>query len=231
MCRLSEKYAPKTLSEVVGQPEAVRALQAFCKAPEAAGFLFVGDGGIGKSSLIRALSNDLGISEWDTHRYSGPKLTKEATEELFDRKLRFRPMYGKFVLLVVEEFEACASKEVRMLLKDYLSEGQWPRHLIVLISSNYIGKLEPALLQRFAVYHLRSDDDLGILALPWLKEVYAKECAERGITPDPKGLCNGSRIYAGGYVKPTDLLDGQKPRYSIRAALTAMEKMLSYQGL
>jgi replication-associated recombination protein RarA len=218
------------LAEVVGQPETVRALQGFCKAPEAAGFLFVGEPGIGKSSLIQALQNDLGISEWDTHRYAGPKLTKEATEELFDRKLRFRPMYGEFVLLIVEEFEGCASKEVRMLLKDYLSEGRWPRHLIILISSNCIGKLEPALLERFTVFELRSNEDLGLLALPRLKEIYAAECADRGITPDPKGLCNGSKVYGGGWVKPADLLEGAKPRYSIRAALTAMERMFAYTG-
>jgi replication-associated recombination protein RarA len=229
MCRLSEKYAPKTLGDVVGQPAVVKALQKFCASPEAAGFLLVGAPGIGKSSIIAAVEHDLGVSEWDTYRYSGPELTLEVARDLFEGKLRFRPMGGRFALVIVEEFERCPSSAVQGYLKDRLGEGRWPRHLILLMSSNFIARgVDEALLERFTVYELRSDEELGRRALPRLKEIYAAEMRERGFTPHPNGLCNGDRVFAGGWVKPRDLLEGGQPRYSIRAALAAIERGFAY---
>jgi hypothetical protein len=139
-------------------------------------------------------------------------------------KLRFRPMSGRFNLVIIEEFERCASDQVRTMLKDRLGEGQWPSSLIVLITSNDISKLEPALLERFTICPLRSDMDFGVLCLDRLKEIYAAECAERGLAQASKGLCNGARLYSGGVVR--DLLDGS--RYSMRAALTSIEKLFAY---
>jgi len=223
MCRLSEKYAPKTLGEVVGQPETVNALKRFVQRPEASGWLFVGGPGCGKSSIVRALQNELGIDQWSTYRYAGPDLDLAATKDLF-AKLRFRPMSGRFNLVIIEEFERCASDQVRTMLKDRLGEGQWPSSLIVLITSNDISKLEPALLERFQVCHLRSDMDFGVLVLPRLQQIYAKECEDREVKALAKGLCNGARLYSGGVVR--DLLDGS--RYSMRAALSAIERLFAY---
>src|SRR5262249_34867531 len=58
---LLEKYRPRTLADVLGQPAAVRALQGFAAAPYPHAFLFAGPTGTGKSSAAMCLANDLGI--------------------------------------------------------------------------------------------------------------------------------------------------------------------------
>ncbi len=221
MCRLSEKYAPATLSEVVGQGEAVRVLEAFSRRPDRAGFLLRGSGGIGKSGAIAALLADLGAEELAVHRVSGSELTIDECKRLFDRVFRLRPMFGTWHVLVIEEFEGCPSKAVRSYLKDRLGEGQWPSRLIVLISSNDTTGIDPALLERFQILDLRSDKELGFLVFPRLRAIWEREAAERDV-PSRVRPWNGSPIVEGGLWKDEE---GQE-RYSIRRALSAMERLL-----
>ena len=52
--KLTDKYRPRTLSEVLGQPEIVASLQRFVAAPYSCAMLFHGDSGIGKTSAAYA---------------------------------------------------------------------------------------------------------------------------------------------------------------------------------
>lgn len=59
----TEKYRPTTLSQVVGQKEAVGILSA-CKQLDLVDiphFLFIGEAGIGKTSVAKAFANDMGM--------------------------------------------------------------------------------------------------------------------------------------------------------------------------
>src|SRR5262245_17759418 len=59
---LTERYRPRTLAEVFGQPAAVRQLQQFAALPFARAFLFFGPTGVGKSCAAVAFANDLGVA-------------------------------------------------------------------------------------------------------------------------------------------------------------------------
>ena len=60
--RLTEKYRPSTLSDVVGQGFAVDTLQQFAAAPYPTACLFSGDTGLGKTTYTRALASDMAIN-------------------------------------------------------------------------------------------------------------------------------------------------------------------------
>ncbi len=62
--RLSSRYQPTTLDEVVGQPAVVRRLKALTMEPYTCCVLLEGAGGTGKSATAKALASDLNIPEY-----------------------------------------------------------------------------------------------------------------------------------------------------------------------
>src|SRR5437016_587114 len=57
---LVEKYRPRCLAELLGQPDVRSALETFVTAPYPAAMLFVGETGMGKTSAAYALAYELG---------------------------------------------------------------------------------------------------------------------------------------------------------------------------
>jgi DNA polymerase III gamma/tau subunit len=58
---LVEKYRPRTLADLIGQPDAVEQLTLWLADPYPVAFLFEGESGTGKSSAALALAHDLGV--------------------------------------------------------------------------------------------------------------------------------------------------------------------------
>lgn len=58
---LIDKYRPRRIDDVLGQPEVVRALRSFVQSPHVGAFLFAGPTGTGKTSAAYCLAADLGI--------------------------------------------------------------------------------------------------------------------------------------------------------------------------
>ena len=71
MPRLTEKYRPATLDEIVGQPKAITAIRRVIERPgfDGGAFWIVGPSGAGKTSLARIIAktfaDGLGIDELD----------------------------------------------------------------------------------------------------------------------------------------------------------------------
>ncbi len=59
---LTEKYRPRTLGDIAGQPAAVSLLRAFAADPYSAAFILAGETGTGKTSAAWALAADLGCN-------------------------------------------------------------------------------------------------------------------------------------------------------------------------
>jgi len=180
--RLSEKYIPATLDEIVGQPAVVSRLKQFVESPSPCCLLFVGEPGIGKTAAANALANDLGVCPWTgRHQIGAARLGVERIEKLFDDTLRMRPMEGVWHVLIVEELERCVSDGARSELKTRLSEGEMLPRLILVATSNDVSKLEPALLERFSQFAFGSGPAFHEACLPTLAAIWEQECAQRGL--------------------------------------------------
>jgi DNA polymerase III delta prime subunit len=88
---LFDKYRPRRLSEVVGQPGAAM-LGRFARKPFRSCWLLEGPPGTGKSASAHALAEELGCTIFSKHVVSGNKLTRETAEQLFNHTVRCVPM-------------------------------------------------------------------------------------------------------------------------------------------
>jgi len=184
--RLSANYQPTTLNEVVGQPAVVRRLKNLVANPFPCCIMMEGRGGIGKSSIAKALIHDLNVCPWSgLVEYSAANLTIDEVRWLFghpvegrERSAGFRmmPMTGSpWHVLLIEEMELLPSKNVIPLLKDDLSEQNLPPRLIVIATSNDVSSLDEALLQRFDVYPLSCGPSFADACRDRLGEIWEKE--------------------------------------------------------
>ena len=186
--RLSSKYQPTTLDEVVGQPAIVRRLKRFVADPVACCLLFEGRGGIGKSATAKALVNDLGVCPYSgLHEYSASDLNIELVRRLFGQTFRLWPMIGcPWHVLVIEELELLPSRNVSAALKDALSEQHMPERLIVVATSNDASCLDEALLQRFDVFSFSCGPYFAEACRDRLGTAWEQET--RAGVPVPKGV-------------------------------------------
>jgi replication-associated recombination protein RarA len=178
--RLSAKYEPTTLDEVVGQPGIMRRLKELVANPAPGCALLEGRGGLGKSAAAKALALDLGVSEYaGLTEYAACRLKIEDVDELFNHKFRLTPMMGvPWHILVIEELERCVSDAVNSALKYWLSEQHIPSRLIVIATSNDASGLDEALLQRFDIYPFSCGPSFAAACIDRLGEIWHTELGE-----------------------------------------------------
>lgn len=209
--RMSEKWTPTTLDEVVGQPGPVSRLKRLANNPRSDRLILIGPPGIGKSCSAAAFANDLGCCEWSGRvTVSAARLGIEQIDELW-RKLSLRPMNGcTWKVLVIEEMERCVSDQARAQLKVRMSEGELPDHVIVLATSNETKYLDPAILERFDELAYSGGDAFHEACIRRLQEIWFQEMVDRDLSPVPSVP---SAFNTWG-------VDGQ--RFSMRMALNRM---------
>ncbi len=205
--RLSQRYQPMTLDEVVGQPAIVRKLKRLAASPYPCCLLFEGRGGVGKSAAAKALIHDLGVCPFSgLVEYSASNLSIEEVRRLFGQTFRLRPMTGsRWHVLLVEELELIVSKHVNAALKDELGEQHMPERLIVVATSNDASGLDEALLQRFDVFPFSAGPTFAEACQERLAWIWQRE-----IGPDiplPQGI---------------EQLGWRQNNYSMRRAMTAL---------
>jgi hypothetical protein len=145
--RLTDKYRPRTLAEVLGQPEVVGSLRRFAANPYPCAMLFTGDSGIGKTSAAYALAHDLGCAVDATDlggvfEIPSGSQSADSVRKVLDT-LRYRPLCGSgWRVLMVNECDRMALP-VETIWLDALEH--LPRQTVVVFTTN-----EPERLnQRF----------------------------------------------------------------------------------
>lgn len=216
--RLSERYRPRTLSDVCGQP-CISRLKGFCLRPFNGCWLFEGPAGTGKTGAAYAMAADLGADPaFGILEYNGADLSVETTREML-RLMQLRPLCGQWLVVIIDELERL-HPTVQGILKERLESRRLPPHVVVIATSNDPSALSSALLQRFLREYFRADSKFADaanerIAAAWL-EIVGSPIAERGW--GRWGFENGSNNAAGN------------PQFSFRVAWDCFQKALLRQA-
>ncbi|HEX4588606.1 MAG TPA: AAA family ATPase, partial [Gemmataceae bacterium] len=187
--KLTDKYRPRTLAEVLGQPEIVASLQRFVAAPYSCAMLFTGDSGIGKTSAAYALAHDLGcaVEEGElggVFEIPSGSQTAESVRKILDL-LRYRPLCGSgWRVLMVNECDRMALP-VETIWLDALEH--LPAQTVVVFTTNEPARLSQRFRNRCEEYAFLGGSDR---LKPWI-DALARRLWERegdGEMPDLDGM-------------------------------------------
>jgi len=170
---LTEKYRPKTLADIVGQPWIVEQLTEFVDAPVSTAFLFEGGTGTGKTSTALVLAAALGVDVaagplGGLHVVPAGEQTGERVRETFN-SLRLYTLSGSgWKVLVVNEADYMTANASHVWL-DALEN--LPPRTVVIFTTNYAGKIPARIRDRCESFRFES----GYIALaPFLADFVAK---------------------------------------------------------
>ena len=182
--KLADKYRPRFLREVCGQPEVAK-LRGFVRRPYPSCWLLESAPGTGKTSAAYALAGDLGCVDDFSGLYSvtAAEFGVDAAKDMFRRTLCQRPFQGSgWKVLVIEELEFLSPACVTLL--KVVLETQLPSKTVVVATSNDTSKLQPALLERFTTLYFQSGPEFAEASRDTLLEIWAEESGDAPLPAD-----------------------------------------------
>lgn len=181
---LTEKYRPRTLAGLWGQPRVVAFLRRFVARPYPAAFLFQGETGTGKTSAALALATELGCAV-DQGEFGGVwviasgEQSADAVRET-GRRMWTTPMAGSgWKVVIVNEVDRMSAAAETIWL-DRLES--LPQRTVVVFTTNYADRLSARLRDR--CIRLGFDSNAARLAAPARDLLVAMWRAETGGEPD-----------------------------------------------
>ena len=154
--RLHERYRPRSLDDIVGQPGVIGRLRAFVANPEPSILLFEGSTGSGKTTAAIVLSELLACTDWfgaSVYKLNGADLSADTARSYFDpHQTPFRYKIGSaWHVLRIEELEWVSAQTMRYL-KEAMEEAQRRWRVVIIATSNDASKLDKALRHRFRLF-------------------------------------------------------------------------------
>lgn len=180
---LTEKYRPRTLADFVGLDEQKRILTKFASNPRCQSFCFVGESGIGKTTIALALALEMGA---ELHHIPSQKCTVENIEDAVRMCWYATNKVGGFHLLLIDEADQMTEK-AQLALLSKMDSTACPPQTIFIFTCNSTDGLEKRFLSRcltlkFSNYGMRQAL-AGFLEKVWMAE-----------TGKPAGDLNFERI-------------------------------------
>ena len=182
---LVEKYRPRELGDILGQPWIVSQLEAFVDSPVSTAFLFEGATGTGKTSAAMVLARALGVAvEADElgglWQIASGEQTGDTVRRAIDN-LRVRPWSGSgWKVLIVNEADAMTPNAAYVWL-DVLEN--LPSQTVVIFTTNSAAKIPARLRDRCERFAFTAG---GLMMRPALQELVNKVwLAETGRTDAP----------------------------------------------
>jgi len=164
---LTEKYAPKKHSEIIGQEEAVKNLISCIKNDKHA--LVIGASGTGKTSSIFAIARELNYEVIELN--SSDFRSKRKIGEIVGNSVRQQSLFSRKKLILIDELEGLSGQKDRGCLSEVeklIDESVFP---IILISNKLDRKLSRLKKRCNLVKFSRPDYKL---ILSYLKEICKK---------------------------------------------------------
>ncbi len=199
----TEKYRPKSLSEVVGQEETVKSLAAFVNAKNMPNMLFAGPPGIGKTTATLALARDLygkdiegNLLELNASDERGIGIVRGKIKD-FARSVSMQGV--PFKLIFLDEADALtpdAQHALRRTMEMYSSVTRF------ILSCNYSSKIIEPVQSRCAVFRFLPLADSQVYKM--IKHVAKKE----GLEVDGKAEEAIAYVSGGDMRKAINALQG-----------------------
>lgn len=159
--QLTEKYRPRRIADLLGQPDVQQHLSDIVQDPCSTSFVFAGGTGTGKTSAALALAIELGcLPEHEemggVHQIASGEQSADAVRDLLSR-LHFTPMCGSgWKVCIVNEAD-------RMHLQ---AETIWldalenlPPRTVVVFTTNHLRKMATRFRDRCELIEFESDSD------------------------------------------------------------------------
>ena len=160
MKALYRKYRPTTLSEVVGQEQVTKSLEASLgKGRISHAYLFIGPRGCGKTSVARIFAHEINHFKYEIEDFYPDILEIDAASNTgVDniRELRERatiaPTEGKYKVYIIDEVHMLSKSAFNALLKT-LEEP--PAHVVFIMATTDAYKIPSTITSRSEIYEFQ----------------------------------------------------------------------------
>lgn len=155
---LYRKYRPQTFEDVVGQDSAIKALRKEVEGG-AHSFLFVGQSGVGKTTLARILAKELGATENCIVEINSAENRGIDTAREIMENIQYPPIEGDSLVYILDEVHAMTSVAQNSFLK-VLEDT--PNYVYFMLCTTDPQKLIAPLKTRCSMVNLKalSDNDM-----------------------------------------------------------------------
>lgn len=196
----TEKYRPKTLSDVVGHEAIVERLCAFVKAKSIPNMLFAGTAGVGKTTCAIALAKELYGDTW-SRNFMETNASDERGIQVVRSKIkdfaRIKPLGAEFKIIFLDESDALtteAQQALRRTMEKYTHSTRF------ILSCNYSSKLIAPIQSRCAVFRFGPGSDEAISG-------YVERVAKaEGLDVTKDGMAAVIAVSLGDFRKATNVL-------------------------
>jgi replication factor C large subunit len=239
---LTVKYCPKTIKEVRGQDAIVSQLRDFVanykRGQEQKAVLIYGDTGVGKTCMVHAIANDLGLEVLEVN--ASDLRNDDAINSVVGSASQQMSLFGRGKVILVDEVDGIAGREDRgglAALQAVIGKSSFP--IIITANDPWDTKFS-SLRAKVTVIKLHTPNYLSVYGL--LKDISKEECMDfdddtlkglaRRAGGDFRGAINDMESIAGIRAVPSqDRLQLLDDRNRVDTILNALMKIFKTSSI